>query len=265
MRTGTIFKRYELFVAAGVIAAHASSTAPGFRQRDVRFLIELFSNWVETSFEGQVLEVNNTQVLRYLETLVDEGFARQDSRRSRSRPRYRLTRSGLIELLGRLVPQALHIQPEHFFFLYYFLRNYRPLIERLIESEGKRYPLALRYEVQSLLDIDSLVEQQLRYAELELRRLDERIHDSVRGGKLAEKLFAENRSLAEVAEEIEARYPYELNSQQPLTELIAGVPEDLGAWELSTGALRRVEDLWNPSRAMLLTYLECLKKLAAAK
>ena len=168
MRRGTVFRQYELFVAAATLAAHASAQELGYRQRDVRFLIELFTNWVESTLESDVLRVNNTQVSRYLDDLADEGYARRSL--VNSRPRYRLTRTGLIELLGRIVEQPALMQPAHFCFLYYFIVNYRPKIEELIKQEGKKFPLALKLEVESLLEANTFVEQQLVLAERELKK-----------------------------------------------------------------------------------------------
>ena len=119
MRHDALFKRFEFLVAAAVIAAHANSRAQGFRQREVRFLIELFSNWVSASLEGEVLELKNTQILRYLEGLSSEAFARRSVRQRF--PVYRLTRLGLIELLSRLVNPPAAIPPAQFFFVFYFL------------------------------------------------------------------------------------------------------------------------------------------------
>ena len=259
MRTGTIFKRYEQFVAAATIAAHANASADGFRQRDVRFLIELFSNWVETTFEGQVLNLSNTQVLRYLDELVSEGFARRTHRQKR--PSYFLTRTGLIELLGRLVPESLHIQAEHFFFLYYFLTNYRPRIERLVEAEGKQFPLSLRLELENLLDADSLARGQLAFAKLELKKLEARIKDAEAGRQLAAKLLSDEKELSEIALEVERSYPYELNSQKPLSELLSEIPDDLAVWEITEGSKMRVAHIWQPSLLLLSRYIECLESL----
>jgi hypothetical protein len=259
MRKGTIFKSYELFVAAAVIAAHASAPREGFRQRDVRFLIELVTNWVELTLHGPVLEINNTQVQRYLDDLVSEGFARRLSRGKH--PRYRLARTGLIELLGRIIPQTLCSQLQHFFFLFYFIRNYRPRIEKLIEEEGKQFPLALKLEVEALLDEKALVQQQLHFAQLELKKLDVRISDGFKLGALAAKLYSQNISTPDVAKEVEKLYPYELNSQKPLSELISALPEDLAKWELEIGALQRAEHIWEPSRALLRAYVQILQKL----
>ena len=60
------FERNQLFVATAVVAAHANVSKGGFRQRDVKFWIELFSNWVESALPAEVLEVQNNQILRYI-------------------------------------------------------------------------------------------------------------------------------------------------------------------------------------------------------
>ena len=261
MRKGTIFKTYELFVAAGVIGAHASAASEGFRQRDVRFLIELFTNWVEETFPGPVLELSNAQVQRYLDQLVDEGFARRLSRGKL--PHYRLSRTGLIELLGRIIPESFCAQPQYFFFAYYFMISYRPRLEKLVSDEGKQFPLALKLELEALLDEKGLVKTQIQMAERELKKLEGRIADAVRAGTLARQLYARNVPTLEVASEVEKHYPYDLNSQKPLRELISAVPEDLAKWELQVGGEKRTEYLWKPGREVLQSYIQVLRKLIA--
>ena len=49
-RTETVSTRLQLLLGAATIAAHSTSVQEGFRQRDVRFLFDLFSNWIETCF-----------------------------------------------------------------------------------------------------------------------------------------------------------------------------------------------------------------------
>lgn len=263
MRTGTIFKRYELFVAAATIAAHANAREDGFRQKDVRFLIELSSNWLGSTFEGEMLAVSNTQVQRYLEHLVVEGFARRVTRKGH--PCYRLTRVGLIELTNRLIPRTVYVQPEHFFFLYYFLENYRPRVEKLIAREGKQFPYAMALEVEGLFDSKNLLEQQIQFVEIELKKLAVRIQDAIDGGKQAAEMLAQGVPVQKVAKEIEKHYPYKLNSQKPLSELISEVPDEIAAWELAIGSERRALQIWAPTKTMLECYLDCLRKLLAEK
>lgn len=257
-RKDALFRRYEVFVSAAAIAAHASAAEDGFRQRDVRFLIELFTNWVEGSLHGGMIELKNTQVQRFLEDLVRNGSAKRQLKRKQ--PCYRLTRLGLLELLSRLSNRPSGGRPEHFFFLFYFLKNYGPRIVDLIRAEGKHFPSAMRLEIEALLDYGRLLRDEISRVERELKKLEERMDDAVNAGKLATKLFAAETPIDVVVKQLESRYPYELNSQKPLSELIGGIPRDIGRWELQVGNLKRVEEMWMPTRALFRCYLDSLKQ-----
>lgn len=259
MRKDALFQRHELFVAAGVLAAHSTYERDGFRQRDVRFFIELFSNWVEITLDAMTLELNNTQVARYLAATCDEGYARRFTRNRQ--PRYHLTRTGLIEMLRRIVTREHFPSPEHVFFLNYFVRNYRPRIQAMVESQGKKFPLALRLELEGLLDIETFLHAEEDRANRELQKIDARIRDGSKTSALAQELLAAGKPIEEVVREVERHFPYELNSQKPLTELIAVLPDWQKKWELETGAMLRAEQIWLPTRTMLLGYLQVLKRL----
>ena len=86
---------------AAAIAAHARFSSRGFRQKDLRFLLELFWNWVESAMVGPSIAIQNVQIARYLDTLAQEGFAKRLA--GGKSPRYRLTRVGLLECLGQIV------------------------------------------------------------------------------------------------------------------------------------------------------------------
>ncbi len=259
MRRQAHTKRHELFVAASIIAAHANFSDTGFRQRNVRFLAELFANWTESSIAEKQLVFQNTQILRYLEDLVTDGFARKQSRNAK--PVYRLTRVGLMELLNRLVAIGSELTSDLFFFLFYFVYNYEPKIAQLIEREGRQFPLALKIELEALLDWRSLIQAQIYLVETELRKLDARISDAYKASKVATDMFAKGSALAEVAAVFEKHYPYGLNSQKPLRELINEVPLDLQQWELETGGLRRAQHIWEPLRGVLTERLSALRRL----
>lgn len=262
MEYGSLFQQFELFVASATIAAHASCDAGGFRQRDVKFLIELFSNWVESGLGGFALPAKNTQVLRYMSALVSEGYARKVSKRGQ--PCYRLTRTGLLELLMRIVNRNYTGQREHFFFLFYFIRNYKGRILGLVRAEGKQFPPALQLELDALLDESELVRREIKEAERELARIGRRISDAESTSKLMTEGRRKGEALESMVKQVERFYPYELNSQKPLHELISGIPADHRHWELESGNLRRVADIWKPSQRMLQGYYECLQQLAKA-
>ena len=119
MARHSLLDRYETFVSCAVLGAHVNGRARGFRQNDVRFMIEVFTNWVESAEENPSLPVQNTQISRYLDNLIDEGFARAVS--EKSFPRYRLTRTGVIEMMSRIVHRPYFNQREHFYFVFYFI------------------------------------------------------------------------------------------------------------------------------------------------
>jgi hypothetical protein len=251
--------RFEVFVSTAVVAAHASAKGEGFRQRDVRFFIELFSNWVERGLPDKALSVQNTQVQRYLDLLVREGYARKISRAKR--PVYRLTRTGLLELVSRSLDPKLLWTKEQFFFLHYYIKNYKPLLEALIKAEGKQFPYALRVELDTLFDSKALLKKELKRAKQELAELEVRIKDGLATGELVDALTKQGLDVDEIVKQVEAAYPYELNSQKPLTELIGGIPEGMRLWELRVGNVNRVRQIWQPISFGLRCYINELEKL----
>jgi len=259
MNRKSLFGTAEIFVAAAVIGAHAGQKDPGFRQRDVKFLIELFSNWIESSDEKACLTVQNTQVLRYLSALVDEGYAKKLSRQGR--PFYRLTRVGLLELISRLTSEPLANDKEHFFFLYYFISNYRPRLEELVKKEGRQFPLTLKLELESLLDEKALVHRELRRASKKLIKLEARARDAREASALTVSRLQSGSSLGEAIKAVEKVHPYELNSQKTLSELIMELPKPTQSWEMTEGNLKRADQIWDPASRLLRAYIKEIELL----
>ena len=82
MRT-KLFDRQEIFTAAATLAAHGVKFFRGFRQYDLRFMAEIFTNWMAPLSDQPVLHLQNNQVARYLRDLVEHGFARENKRGKR--------------------------------------------------------------------------------------------------------------------------------------------------------------------------------------
>jgi len=75
----SLAQRLNVYLEAATLAAHASFIETGFRVRDLRFFTELFRNWSD-DFDPTSVPFQNTQLCRYLDTLVVDGFARHASR-----------------------------------------------------------------------------------------------------------------------------------------------------------------------------------------
>lgn len=263
MPADSLLSRYEVFVSTAVVAAHTSAKGSGFRQRDVRFFIELFTNWVELQLPNRALTVQNTQVQRYLNSLSEDGFLRKLSRGKH--PVYRLTRVGLLELVSRAVMPKQPLGREHFYFLAYYVRHYRPLIEALIKSEGRQFPYALKIELDALFDLEALLGREIERVKQAIKFLEIRVSDNLALSKMAEEMNRRGAKEEEVLKEIERLYPYEFNSQKSFSELILELPEGMRRWELEGGAKFRALQIWRPMCEDLKAYLAELTAMPKSK
>jgi hypothetical protein len=258
MKYDSAMARLEIFVGSGILAAHASHSDKGFRQRDARFFIELFMNWAD-DLGPAGRSIQNTQLLRYIEALVQEGYARQ--LRTQRAPTYRLTRIGLLEILTRIASPSPSIAPSHFLFLVCFIRSYKHRLEALIAAEGHQFPIALKLELSTLLDVDELIRSEKTRVKHAILRIEERAHDAVKTSELTRQRLASRVPFDDIVREAEQKYPYELNTMKPLSELISSLVPDQRRWELEEGNTIRANTIWKPQRAMLEEYLRQLKGL----
>jgi hypothetical protein len=242
-----------------VIAAQAT-LADGFRQRDVRFFIELFSNWLEPTTGEHTLAIHNTQVQRYLDGLAGSRFA---TRVGRAPPRFRLTPEGLVELLQRLVNRTDLTRLDEFFLVFHFVDAYGPRLRAMVTHGGALASRLLAVDIDELVDPSRLLSRERERVLRELSRLAVRCDESRKTGELAKALAARGAPLSAIVSSVEQRFPYELNSQKPLTELLTALPEPWRKEELMDIAERRANRFWEPLRALLLHYDAVLAELQA--
>jgi hypothetical protein len=255
----SIYERYDSLFAAASIASHASVQGQGFRQKQLRFLVELFSNWVELGKQNLRTSVQTTQILRYLEILIKEDFARK--KKVGAHPTYKLTRHGLVFLLELIVNKNYVAHSGQFFFFYYFIKNYKHIIEKLIADEGSLFPKALKIELDLLFDEQEFLNKEINAALKEEQRLKLRINDGLSASTLTKNNLAKKIPLKQIITEIEKHHPYELNSQKPLSELINEIPAGLQQWEMEYGSYYRAQEIWSPLLGQVQHYIRELSKL----
>lgn len=253
MRQDALFRRYEPFVAAAILGAHANTLDNGFRQTNVRLLLEMFTNWIAHAEENSALPFQNNQIARYIGELVDDGFARIISRGGH--PLYRLTRAGLVELITRVASRERFNPREHFFFVLSFVNSYRQRIIELVQKEGTRFPYSLQLEVEKLLDVRNLLERQIAEATQELQKLEQRIEGALALRALTTTLQDYELDYQSILQEIDRRMPFSFNTQRRLTDVFRHATDKQGLWELQIGNTNRVEQLWKPSMTILKAYL----------
>ncbi|MEQ1875420.1 MAG: hypothetical protein ABL958_02160 [Bdellovibrionia bacterium] len=259
MRRNSFFQAHSVYADAALIGAHANAAEGGFRQRDFTFLIELFSNWMDATLEGQSIPVHNTQSLRLLEESTRQGWLKKIARPRA--PRYVLTPAGLVETAKRLVNRTHIGRLEEFFFLYFFVNTYRQRISDLTDGKSMTFAATMKVELEHTLDPSALLSRQIALVKKEISKLEERVREGFAASSLATDGFKGGQTLAHVIDDVQRHFPYELNNQKPLPELMSGLPEGVQRWELEEGPRKRAERLWNPSKKLLKSYLDALEDL----
>ena len=255
---GKLVERQELFINTALLAAH-SSASQGFRMRDVSFFIDLFQSWVETSIVPTAKRPQRVQIKRLFESLTEQGLLKLMPRKVR--PEFRLTRPGLLQVLSELVDKQDLPKGPYFFFLYNFIKAYGSRIMNLFGDSGEVIPYSYRLELERLTDASSLLKTEIARTEESLKRIDRRIEDARKSSHLMVKELKGSGSLEQAILKVQALYPYELNHQKPLSELISEIPLDQRKWEMTEGNVQRIKYIWEPERNLLLTYMRQLKSL----
>jgi len=209
--------------------------------------------------ESDVLGPQAVQVNRYLDSLIRDSLAKRSTRQGV--PHYRLTRSGVIELLHRAVRRRFLHQREGFFFMVSYLVSYGNRIMALAQQETRPFPPALKMELEYLLDPGPLIDREIAVVDDEIRKLTKRIDDALKGSAMVEKNLLRGVPLEENVKEVQRLYPYELNSLKPLSELMKEIQPDQRAWELTEGAIIRVNMIWKPALSNLVNHRKELDRL----
>jgi hypothetical protein len=240
-----LLERFDIFFATAAISAQANAHKSGFRQRDVRFYVELFTNYVAYSNVRSDLPLQNVHILRFLTGLVGDGYARVISRGGP--PRYQLSRGGVIELLRKLSQKEYYDEPSYFCFVFSFLDSYATRILSILKQETRAFPYALELEVLELLSVEVLCKRQLDFLEREKKGLEKRIQDQIGTRDVTKQLLADGRSMAEVLKIVERKYPYLLHTKKSMSEFYGIGTERQAEWELLVGGVRRNEQQYIPA------------------
>ena len=260
-RSGDLFSENEAIVAAAVVAAQATLGSDGFRQRDVRFYISVFSNWLEATTGAWTLDLHNAQVQRYLDLLVKTGWAKRPGRKP---PRYCLTPEGLVRLLERIGERKNLKRFDEFFFILHVFHAYGDRLRGLVQQSGPFHSKSLSVDLDELLDFRRLIARERELVQREALRLGVRSKESRATSELTRSLLAQGHTLDDAVRAVERQFPYEMNSQKPLGELFAQLPAPFRRVELETIAELRATTLWEPTLALLQSYLTILDGLDTA-
>jgi hypothetical protein len=116
-------------------------------------------------------------------------------------------------------------------------------------------------ELSALLDVEELIRGETKRVERAIAKVEARIEEAEKTSELTRRRLASRVPFEEIVREAEKRYPYELNTMKPLSELIGSLVPDQRRWELEQGGLIRAKAIWRPQLGMLKEYLRQLRGL----
>lgn len=262
MRSGSTVNHLQKYFYAATIAAHATLVT-GFRQKDVRFYLELFLDWVDSPFNNSDNTIHNPQIMRFFQDIEKEGYLKKTTTQKVSC--YRLSRVGLLEGIKNITATPSFHSMSEFLFIIYFVKSYRKKVVDLIKAEGSQFPRTLQIEIESIFNLDEIISQQINYLEKFLLKLQERILDNQQSSILAQNMAKKDHDATDIAAEIQKHHPYNFNHQKPLKKLISEIPEEIRLFELTQGGLIRNSIIWERQREMYTYYLNMVRKLRNQK
>lgn len=243
----------------GALAAHTAAGTHGFRQKEVRFFAELFSNWIQPGGVGAVLAIHNTQILRYVSFLQQDLQARSITKGKS--PRYRLTRVGIFTMISKLTNRSYLSDRSQALLVWYFLTSYAPQLRQNAASSSAEFSKAHKIELESILNPDSFLRRQISIVDQEILRLKERVEGAIAMSDSVKRLMSRGANLAQCIAHVGHDYPYELNSHRSFQELLTELPEAVLTWELCEGASLKAQAIFEPIYSELLAHRAVLEKL----
>jgi hypothetical protein len=251
-----------IFFLMGALAAQTTGALQGFRQKDLKFYAELFSNWVELGGVGATHAIHNTQVMRFLRELVSDHHARVTQKRKQ--PSYHLTRAGVFTITSHLVSRSYLEERSHCILMWYFLKSYAHQIRENMQRAGSEFSRAHQIEMEQLLDRERFLHRQIQLVRHEIQRLQGRIASALDIDQAVRKLLSLGTSLPVCIEHVASHYPYELNPQRPFSATLRELPPVVCEWEITEGSRLRAQHLFDSVVEDLVNHerrLTCLVSL----
>lgn len=156
-------------------------------------------------------------------------------------------------LVVSLVDSKDRISPDEFFLSFYFAKNYRDHILKLAELVGGKLPYALKIDLLfEKLDSKTILDSEIYKVNKQIKQLDDRINQAQSVSKLVPRLAGKGYSKKQILGEIDNKFPYELNRQKPLSELLGHTDENAAISEMIDGSINRINLFWLPSKRISL-------------
>lgn len=248
----------KIFYAA-LIATWLNREEKGFRQRDVKFYHDLIIDWMETSPSAKNYTIQNTQMMRFLESLVKKQWL---LKKKGTTPYYTFNNKYFMDL----IKESLSISeddPYDLFFLQFHLASvYKETLSELLFIRGIELSRGQKMDLEHLFNSKLLLRSQKERIEIEINKLDLRKKEVEKMIEFAKQDLASGSDAMDVVGKIEKKYPYQMQYQKSMSKTFADLHPKLRILELTSNSEKRLKTLWDPTENYLRGYLKTLEELS---
>lgn len=229
----------KIFLIA-LVGVWLNRSEKGFRQKDLRFYFELINDWVDSSHKNKHNKIQNTQIMRFLESLV-----LRDWLQKKTGPIYYFRNKNFMPFLKEVFSVNEEDSFEIFLLQVHSATLYSKIIYQLLYRRGIELSYGEKLDLEVLLSSKNLIDIKRSNLLKEVKVLEKRIED-------VEKMvqFSKNKINSyepmDIAKELEQINPYNLQFYQSMTKTFKDLIPEIAKLELTENSKRRIDTLWIP-------------------
>jgi hypothetical protein len=240
----------------GLLGAWLNRNEKGFRQKDVRFYIELIADWMSTAPSFKNFKIQNTQTMRFLDSLCDQKWLIK-----KAGPIYFFNNNYFMSLIKEAFRIDEYDDYDLFQLQYHLATVYQTTILNLLFKRGVELSNGEKIDLELILSPKNLLSEQKKRIEKEIKVLQAREQDVVAMIDFSKKELLVNKPI-EVVKKLEKLNPYKLQYYKSMSDTFKDLLPEIVSLELTEHSEKRINTLWNPLKSNLENYLKYLNKMS---
>lgn len=250
--------QYTKLYYAAILATWLNREETGFRQRDVKFYLDLLIDWMESAPFAKNIIIQNTQMMRFLDSLVEKQWL---TKKNYQAPIYNFNNRYFMDLIKETLSNSDNDPYEIFFLQYHLASVYRETLSELLFIRGVELSRGQKLDLDHLLNAKLILRNQKERIEREIEKLSLRQKEVEKMIDLAKNELQKSNDTDEIVKKIEFIYPYQLQYQKSMSKAFADLHPKIRILELTSNSEKRIYTLWSPMEEFLRAYLNILERL----
>ncbi len=239
----------------GLLGAWLNRNELGFRQKDVRFYIELINDWLASGSDFKNIKIQNTQVMRFLDNLHSRDWLVKQNG-----PVYFFKNKHFILLMKEAFSIDHEGSLEIFLLQFHLASVYRDTINNLLFRRGVELSHGEKIDLDILLSPKIMAQKKSEFLRIQIKSIESRISE-VKEMVHFSKVQLKDKKPLEVVYELEKINPYKLQYYQSMGQTFKDLIPEIVERELTEHSSNRIATLWLPLKKKLESHLAIIEAL----